>query len=391
MNGIKWILVFAIAAGTFGFVTSAQADHGRVVNCDKGESISRAVRRARAGQTIRIKGVCGEQINIKRDRIRIVGIGDAGFDGSDLDPSNFEFNPMIGVKDAVGVVIKNVFVRNGPAEGLLVEGKSTASLENVSAHNNSNVGMLVDHARVEITGGAYEGNQAGIDTTNGASAILRGEISLQNNGVFGIAASSGAALEARGTTMNASGNQLAGVLLEGGYLSIFNFGVSQGSEILADNNGLCGFVLVGGGYLDVVAPPPLQFTGVNLLSARNNQECGFLMTTGSKIDSPFGAATIQIEGNPAGMLVSGNSDVLINGGLNIVDNFGPGLVADGAGLITLAPAGMFPPPALPSVIQNNGGPDVVLNFGSRATFASNVMVGTIACDGTALARGAVCP
>jgi len=393
MTSLKCLLLAAIMMGGVGLLPSAEASNGRaVVNCDKGDSIARAVRRARAGRTIIVKGVCDEQIKITRDRIRIIGYGNAGFDGSNLDPSNFEFNPMINVEDAVGVVIKNVFVRNGPAEGLLVQGKATVSLDNVVAYNNSNVGMLVDHARVEVTGGAYEGNQAGIDTTNGASAILRGDISLQNNGIFGIAASNGAALEARGTTMNASGNQLAGVLLEGGSLSIFNFGVSQGSQILADGNGLCGFVLVGGGYLDVVAPPPLHFTGVNLLRASNNQGCGFLMTTGAKFDSPFGAATVQIEGNPAGMQVSGNSDVLINGGLNIVNNFGPGLVADGAGVITLAPVDPSPPPALLSVIQNNAGPDALLQFGSRITFADNVTVGTIVCDGTALARGSTtCP
>lgn len=392
MNRRMWLVVFAIVLNGAGFASSAQASHFRVVNCDKGDSIARAVRKARAGQTILVKGVCGEQIHIKRDRIKIIGKDGAGFDGENLDPSNFEFNPMIRVTDAVGVVIRNLFVRNGPAEGLLVEGKSTVTLENVSAQENSNVGMLVDHARVEVTGGNYDGNQAGIDTTNGASAILRGDISLQNNIIFGIAASAGAALEARGTTMNASGNQIAGVLLEGGYLSIFNFGVSQGSQILADNNGACGFVLVGGGYLDIVAPPPLHFTGVNLLSAQNNQGCGFLMTSGGKIESPFGAATIQIEGNPAGMQISGNSDVSINGGLNIVNNFGPGLVADGAGLIALAPADLSPPPDLPSLIQNNGGPDVILNFGSRFIYESNAIIGSIACDGTALVRGlTVCP
>ena len=391
MNNFKWIVVLIVAIGASMFAAPAEADNARVVNCNKGDSIAKAVRRARAGQTIRVRGVCDEQIEIKRDRIKIVGRGGAGFDGSNLDPSNFEFNPMIGVTDAVGVVIKDVFVRNGPAEGVLIAGKSSVTLENVSAHDNANVGVLADHARVEVTGGAYERNQAGIDSTNGASIVLRGDISLQNNGVFGIAASNGGALEARGTTMNASGNQLVGVLLEGGSLAIFNFGVSQGSQILADSNGACGFAIVGGGYLDIVAPPPLQFTGVNLVRAQNNQGCGVLMTTGGKIESPFGAATIQIEGNPAGMQVSGNSDVLINGGLNIVNNFGPGLIGDGAGLITLAPFDQSPPPALPSVIRNNGGPDVLLQFGSRATFASNVDVGSIGCDGTSLARGQACP
>lgn len=389
----KWTAVLLTIVLGVGATTVAHAKHYRpVVDCDAGDSLARAVRYARSGSTIRVKGVCHERIRIKRDRIRIVGRGAAGLDGTGLDDAESEFNPLIGVRDAVGIVIEDVFVRNSPAEGLLVEGKSTVILKNVTADNNSNVGLLVDHARVDVRGGQYNGNQGGIDTTNGASAVLRGEISLQNNGVFGIAASNGASLEARGTVMNASGNQLAGVLVEGGYLAIFNFSVSQGSQILAHDNGACGFVLVGGGFVDVIAPPPLQFTGVNLLSAQNNAGCGILMSTGAKFESPFGAATIQIEGNPAGMQVSGNSNVFINGGLNIVNNFGPGLIADGAGVINLAPLDPSPPPALATLIENNGGPDVILEFGSRATFATNVTVGTLVCDGTALARGAVsCP
>ncbi len=381
------LTVFSVA-----FAAPAVASAGKTVDCGAGQSLAKAVRHAPAGKTIYVKGFCDERIRIRRDRIKIVGVGHSGIDGSNLDQSDFEFNPLVRVRDAAGVVIRNMEMRNSPAEGLLVEGKASVVLKNVSARNNRNVGLLVDHARVVINEGTYEGNQAGIDTTNNASAVLRGDISLQGNGVFGIAASNGAAIEVRGANLQASGNQLAGLLLEGGSLSIFNFTVSQGSRIIADNNGLCGFVIVGGGFLDIVAPPPLQFQGGNLVSTSNNQACGFLVTNGSKIESPFGAATFQISGNPAGMLVSGNSDLIINGGLRIENNMESGLVADGAGVITLAPAVPSPPPALPSVIVNNGGPDVALTFGSRATFEANVSVGQLVCDGTALARGvATCP
>lgn len=392
MLKFNFVSVVAIIFVSLVFSAHAQSSPSKTVDCNTGGSIAKALKHARPGTTIYVKGFCQERVQIKRNRITLVGLGTAGLDGSSLDPSEFEFSPLIRISDVVGTTIKDLIVRNSPAEGLLLEGKASAKLQNVSALNNSNVGVLVDHARVVVEGGEYEGNQGGIDNTNGASAVLHGDISLQGNGVFGIAASSNASVEVRGASLNASGNQLAGVLIEGGALSLFNFGVTQNSQIIADNNGLCGFVLVGGGFLDVVAPPPFHFMGGYLLSASNNLGCGFLVATGSKIESPFGAATFQIEGNPAGMQVTGNSNVLINGGLQLINNFGPGLVGDGAGTITLAPAVSSPAPALPTVIENNGGPDVILNFGSRAKFATNVSVGSLVCDGTALVQGTpTCP
>ena len=359
-------LLFATLAAS----TDANAKLGtRYVNCDNGGSVAKALRFAPPGTRIFVRGTCHERIVIKRDRIRLKGLGNAGFEPPAETNPPFEFNPLIGVKDARGVVVKDLFVRNSPAEGLLISGPSSVRLENVSATNNSNVGLLIDNARVEVTDGSYDGNQAGIDATNNASVLLRGTISLQNNLVFGIAASNAASLEVRGANLNASGNQALGVLLESGQLSIFNFAVSQGSQIIAHDNGACGFAIVGGGFMDLVGPPSAYFTGVNLLSAQNNG-CGMLITTGSKLESPFGTATIQLEANGAGMQVTGNSDVAVNGGLNIVNHLGPGLVADGAGVITLAPVDGSPPPALPSLLTGNGGPDLLMNFGSRATLAT---------------------
>ena len=372
---------------------SLHAEAGtKLVKCDQGMSLAKALRYAPPRTTLRVSGTCHEQITIKRDKIRLIGINGASIDGSQLDPSKFEFNPLIRVKDARGVVIKNLQVINGPAEGLLIEGQASAKLVNLNVTNNSNVGALVDHARVVVRDGTYSGNQGGIDLVSNAAAVLQGNIVLTNNIIFGIAAANGASIEARGGNIDASSNQLAGILLEGGNMAIFNFGTSVGTQIQANNNGLCGMVIVGGGFLDVVAPPPFHFTGVHQITTSNNGACGLLMTTGSKVESPFGAATFNIEGNAVGMNVTGNSNVLINGGLRVVNNLGPGLVADGAGVLTLAPFDPGPPPALASEISGNGGPDVVLNFGTRATFAANVTVGSVVCDGTALARGAAsCP
>lgn len=391
-TGVCLLLVLTVSNAYAGDKAPVYKPGHKVVNCDKGQSVAKALRHARPGSKIIVRGICNERIRITKPGIRLVGKGVAGFDPGDGPTDPFEFNPVIDVKDAPKVLLKNLEVRNSGAEGVIIRGQSTVRMVAMNVHSNGNVGVLVDHARLNVVDGSYDGNQGGIDAINNASVVLKGSVSLQNNIIFGIAASNGSSLELRGAALTASNNQLAGVIVEGGNLAVFNFGVSQGSQVLADNNGLCGFVLVGGGFVDVVAPPPLHFSGINLFRAQNNGGCGILMGTGSKLESVFGAATFQLEGNGVGMQVGGNSDVSINGGLNIANNFGPGLVADGAGVITLAPLDPSPPPALPTIIDGNGGPNVILNFGSRATFATNVTVGSIVCDGTALSRGsAVCP
>ena len=313
---------------------ASAATVGRIVDCDQGHSLARAVRRAPPGTTIRVRGTCHEQVVIRKDRIRLVGDanspGGAGIDGHGVTNQNAEFNALVTVRDAVGVRLDRLFVRNGPAEGVLVSGQASVLVRHVNVHNNLNVGMLVDGARVEIKDSAFTGNLSGYDSTNNASTILRGDIGLTDNALFGLAASNGAALELRGGKIDASGNGAFGIIVESGYLSIFNFGVSQGSQILANRNGFLGIGLVTGGTIDVIAPGPLQNSGINLVEATENV-IGVLMQTGSRFDSPFGAATINVQRNAVGMQVGGNSDLNISGGLHVTSNGGPGLVADGAG------------------------------------------------------------
>src|SRR4029077_353105 len=53
----------------------------RVVNCDRGEEIARALARAEPGDTIRVTGTCVERVSIKTDRITLDGQGAATLDG----------------------------------------------------------------------------------------------------------------------------------------------------------------------------------------------------------------------------------------------------------------------------------------------------------------------
>jgi hypothetical protein len=99
-----------------------------------------------------------------------------------------------------------------------------------------------------------------------------------------------------------------------------------------------------------------------------------------------GEAKFTIANNQLnGFNVGNGGSALIIGGLTVRNNK-IGLLADGAGTLTLISV-----PSNPSSIQNNSDTDVDLAFGTRATL-DGVTIGTITCDTTVLSRGTtVCP
>jgi hypothetical protein len=100
--------------------------------------------------------------------------------------------------------------------------------------------------------------------------------------------------------------------------------------------------------------------------------------------SPFGTGKFVLENNTTGLSFINGAGAVIRGGLNVQNN-GTGVLADGAGTLTLVSI-----PPNPSVVENNG-TDVDLKFGTRVTF-DGVTIGTITCDGTVLSRGTTeCP
>lgn len=123
------------------------------------------------------------------------------------------------------------------------------------------------------------------------------------------------------------------------------------------------------------------------ISASNNGGSGLAIGLDGAVVSPVGAAKFMIENNQKiGLEVGEGGSALLIGGLTVQNNQIGGLLADGAGTLTLVSQ-----ESNPSSIQNNGGTDVDLRFGTRVTFGG-VTIGTITCDTTVLSRGStVCP
>ena len=138
----------------------------KFVNCDKGDSIQRAVDRAWPGNTIRIKGKCWERVTIVKSRITLAGAPYGGVDGE------------IAVVGARQVVIDNLHVTG--------DGNGVAATENAA--------VTVQYSRIK-------GNaSSGVVAAEGAVVILI-ENSITDNANYGVLATDGGNLQIRGNNI----------------------------------------------------------------------------------------------------------------------------------------------------------------------------------------------
>jgi hypothetical protein len=146
--------------------------------------------------------------------------------------------------------------------------------------------------------------------------------------------------------------------------------------LTADGNDVGIFLL--GGQLPVFNSSTIKAT---------NNGIGILATNAASMmnASPVGRGEFVIENNQIGLSFESGAGSSFQGGPLTVRNNGMGLLADGAGTLTIVSD-----PSKPSSIVDSG-TDVDLKFGTRVTFGG-VTIGTITCDATVLSRGTtVCP
>ena len=347
------------------------------VRCDRGESLSKAVRRARAHQTVRFSGTCYESIEIATDHVALLGENGATIDGSQTPGE-----AVVLIDGARGVVLDSFTVQNGSDQGILATHQAQAVLRNLVAQNNATVGLSVDRSHLEIINLALDNNlTGGLDAYTGSTVVAKGNVSAVGNGGDGLAVNGKTFLELRGATVNASQNAGSGVsIINDSRLQIFSFPEAQGSTITADNNGFAGVGILGS-ELGVVGSQYFG-SGANVISASNNGVFGFFAPAGA-ILSPHATAKFVANGNGVGMLLEDGASVLIVGGLDLSQN-GAGLSAHGAGTLTIVSV-----PPNPSRIDSNQ-IDLDLGFGTRLT-SDGLAFTSIACDSTVLTRGISCP
>ncbi len=345
------------------------------VDCNKGKTIKDALKQADQGDTIRVTGVCHERITIKTNDVTLDGQGSAVIDGGGGSP--IEFSGVITIDGVQGVKLVGLTVQNWPGEGILGRRGAAFRVERTIVQNNPNgVGIAVaDHSAAELTDMTLQQNAGGLDVFTSSSAVLRGATAITQNGA-GITINGLAVVEIRGANVNASDNGV-GVVVGSGQLAIFGFAASAGSTLNASGNGFAGIIVNGSQWSVYPAAT---------VTASSNGEFGLLLANGGFVTAPFGGAKFVIANNgEVGIRVEQGTGVLFQDGPLTVTGNAVGLSADGAGPVTIRSES-----ATPSSISGNT-LDVDLKFGTRTTF-EGVTIGSIACDNTVLSRGTtVCP
>ena len=341
-----------------------------------GTSLAGALRLARPGDTIRIGGSCAEKVIISQDNITIDGLGSGIVDGSALRGAA-EFDALVTVDGASGVVIRGIEVRNGSAEGVLVRNGGSATLVDVVASGNGGAGLVVIASSiVEVVGGTFERNGLGIDIVGNSTGVVRGEVSITRNG-GGLDLNGSSMLELRGARLDVSDNSGNGIAAGGSHIAIYGFEQSQGSALTTNDNGANGILLADS--LLEIAGARFFGSGANVITASGNGASGIWSPAGGRIRSPFATARFVLENNVAGLNLGLGSSAVFVGGLNARLNETAGVTAEGSDLVIIS----IPPN--PSVVTGNG-TDVKLGFGSRMT-GDGLDVGTLACDDSVLVRG----
>ena len=334
ITGRFWKCCLALAV--IGAASPALAGHDDV-NCNRGETIAKALAKADPGDTIRVTGTCRERVTVTTDRLTLAGQGGAVIDGG--GGASTEFSGVVTIDGARGVTVKDFTIQNGPGEGILGRRGAAFTVQNTTVQN-AIVGIALDSSRAELTDVTMQGNDGGLDVFTGSTAILRGAITANNNRTAGITANGESVLEIRGAHVQASHNGEIGLVVGSGQLAIFGFSSSAGSTLTASDNGFAGIVI---GTSQLTAFAPCTITA-------SNNGFGIFLGGPAYIAAPFGGAQFVIENNGVGLQFGTGSGALFQGGpLTVRNNRDAGVLADGAGTLSI-----FSDPPGASVIQNNG-------------------------------------
>jgi Right handed beta helix region len=353
------------------------------VECDKGHTLTQALKKAKPGDTLQVTGTCQERVTIITDRLTLDGGGSAVLDGGGGGPTEFE--GVVTIDGVQGVTLMGFTIQNGPGEGILgLRGAEIAVLD-ATVQNNAGSGIAIaDGSTANLTDCIIQGNAVGINIFTSSSAILRGAITGSDNTGNGAEVNGQSMLEIRGAQVELNGNGGAGLLAGSGQVAIFGFTAAQGSTLTANGNGNFGIIIFTPQSQLTIFGADFFGSGANIVTAANTGADGILVSAGF-LASPFGTGKFILENNATGLNFIEGAGAVITGGLSVRNN-GKGVLADGAGNLTLVSV-----PSNPSSIENNTGTDVELAFGTRVTFGG-VTIGTITCDATVLSRGTtVCP
>ena len=103
-----WVGTVAVVGLLGGLVLAGSLKSGARVasrfgghQCDKGQTLTEALRKAKPGDTLQVTGTCHERVTITTDRLTLDGGGSAVLDGGGGGPTEF-FEGVVTIDGARG-------------------------------------------------------------------------------------------------------------------------------------------------------------------------------------------------------------------------------------------------------------------------------------------------
>jgi len=311
------------------------------VNCDTGGSINTALGALdlEGPNAIMVTGTCHENVVIA-DRERLTILAPAGQTATiaSADPTD----NVIFVVRSRGIVLRRL-VLTGGSNGLLIS-RSEVQMNASTIQNNSRVGVNVTRqSSLQFDGNSVQNNQRGITVVETSRAQINGGTVANNSGFGGI------------SLANSSFANIIGVTIQN----------NAGFGVIAFHTStfqLIGSTVVGNGS-----------TGVRISETSHGEMLGDTIRNNGAADPS----------SPGGVVFSEGGEGFIDGGNDISNNTGPGVLAFTHG--TLSSLGG-------NTITNNTAQGVLLRRQSVGQFfATDTISGNggpnLACDTTSLAAG----
>ena len=375
------------------------------VDCSRGQSLQSVLRFAFPGSTIVVKGTCVGPFTITTDGLQLDGRGTGTLNGGGKD--------VITINGAQRVVLTGLTVTGG-ANGVVAENAAQVSLLNDLVKQNAATGIAAQsNSAVTVSGGSTSQNGLhGIDIEATSSLVVTGTYASTGNGVFGINVNNGSSITLTAATLSVSTNTL-GVQLgtnASGFLdglstlnssNNFTVGLTMvsgahmvdfGGSIVSSGNGINGISLNSKAGLDLDAGSQVQTNNNGTDGVHLEQLSVMTVFNNPQFSGNPGTTTLTAQGNQGdGINELTNSEILVDNfaALQLSGNALAGVSLDDGS--SLAFGQTVTVSGVQSTITGNH-PDLSLSFASRITTIANDTIGTVACDGTALARGPVtCP
>lgn len=356
------------------------------VDCNKGQSINEALAKDEPNLVIEISGVCAESVTITRDNVALRGV-------------------------ATGATIDGATLPSPKSPGIAVLGATNVTLENLVVQHMGRAVALYRSAGAALTNAILQDSSHGLFVAESSSAIAT-DCAMLRNTVDGISVWQNSAVQMDGT-VRANSNGRTGIIASGG--SSADLGVNAVDLEVNDNVG-------SGIYLQLGASSQLAGRLYPTVAINRNGVYGVAVSYGASLSGTrvecngnrhgavvsdaslsLGQATIS-NSTRHGIIADGNSFVELGNGSTVSGNGRFGLMLSGSSKLYLdgttvqlnGARGVWLDGSAATIgnstLTGNVGPDVAVEFGSRASFEGGNTAGTVVCDSTVLVRGDVsCP